>query len=230
MRLYIFSNLRNNITILASLSLHHSPEFLFFLSLCGQMQGQHKPHRVCTPANHPQPAQPLLATAALWPSEPPLQIMPLEWCAFPWGLHLNKSKLPFPPSVAWYHHLPWGGCPNTQTDTPSSWPSSLLLHSLSHHTAAPWPNFLPTLLPHVCLHPRTVLFVCHWIYINNILHGDFSGGPLVKNSPCNAGVMSSIPGQGTKIPHAMELLSLLAATKDTMQRSHMQQLRPDRVK
>ena len=29
---------------------------------------------------------------------------------------------------------------------------------------------------------------------------DFPGGPVVKNSPSNAGDMGSIPGQGTKIP------------------------------
>ena len=30
----------------------------------------------------------------------------------------------------------------------------------------------------------------------------FAGGPVVKNLPSNAGDSSSIPGQGTKIPHA----------------------------
>ena len=28
------------------------------------------------------------------------------------------------------------------------------------------------------------------------------GGPVIKNLPCNAGDMGSIPGQGTKILHA----------------------------
>ena len=37
--------------------------------------------------------------------------------------------------------------------------------------------------------------------------GDFPGGPMVKNLPCNAGDVSSIPGQGTKIPQAAEQLS-----------------------
>ena len=32
--------------------------------------------------------------------------------------------------------------------------------------------------------------------------GDFPGGPVVKNPPPNAGDVSSIPGQRTKIPHA----------------------------
>ena len=38
-------------------------------------------------------------------------------------------------------------------------------------------------------------------------HRDFSGGPVVKNSPPNAGDVGWIPGQGTKIPHAAEQLS-----------------------
>ena len=50
---------------------------------------------------------------------------------------------------------------------------------------------------------------------------DFPDGPVVKNPPPNAGDMGSIPGQGTKIPHAARQLSpraarksLCAATKD----------------
>ena len=31
---------------------------------------------------------------------------------------------------------------------------------------------------------------------------NFPGGPVVKNLPSNAGDMGSIPGRGTKIPHA----------------------------
>ena len=30
------------------------------------------------------------------------------------------------------------------------------------------------------------------------------GGPVIKNLPCNAGDMSSMPEWGTKIPHAMD--------------------------
>ena len=33
---------------------------------------------------------------------------------------------------------------------------------------------------------------------------DFPGGPVVKNPPCNAGDVGSIPGQRTKIPHAVK--------------------------
>ena len=66
---------------------------------------------------------------------------------------------------------------------------------------------------------------------------DFPGGPEVKNPPCNAGDMGLIPGRGTKIPHAMELLSPRTTTREFMyftersrlmqQRSWVLQLRPN---
>ena len=37
--------------------------------------------------------------------------------------------------------------------------------------------------------------------------GDFPGGPEVKNLLYKAGDTGSIPGRGTKIPHALEQLS-----------------------
>ena len=42
---------------------------------------------------------------------------------------------------------------------------------------------------------------------------DFPGGPVVKNLPCNAGDVGSIPGQGTKIPHDTKQLSLCTTMK-----------------
>ena len=45
---------------------------------------------------------------------------------------------------------------------------------------------------------------------------DFPGSPVVKNPPYNAGDAGSIPGQGTKIPHAVEQLSLHATTTEPM--------------
>ena len=39
---------------------------------------------------------------------------------------------------------------------------------------------------------------------------DFPGGPVVKNLPYNAGDTGSIPGQGTKSPHATGQLSQCA--------------------
>ena len=39
--------------------------------------------------------------------------------------------------------------------------------------------------------------------IQEIFKGNFSGGPVVKNPPSNAGDVGLIPGWGTKIPCAM---------------------------
>ena len=36
---------------------------------------------------------------------------------------------------------------------------------------------------------------------------DFSGGPEIKSPPCSAGDAGWIPGQRTKVPHAMEQIS-----------------------
>ena len=45
---------------------------------------------------------------------------------------------------------------------------------------------------------------------------DFLHGPVVKNQPSNAGDTGSIPGWGTKIPHATGQLSPCAATTEPM--------------
>ena len=39
---------------------------------------------------------------------------------------------------------------------------------------------------------------------------DFSDDSVVKNMPSNAGNTGTIPGQGTKVPHAMGQLNLCA--------------------
>ena len=49
---------------------------------------------------------------------------------------------------------------------------------------------------------------------------NFPGGPVVKNPPSNAGDKGSIPGWGTKIPHAIGQLNLCATTRE----AHMLQL------
>ena len=53
--------------------------------------------------------------------------------------------------------------------------------------------------------PKTdsVLCVSYTSIKKNIIM-DFSGSPVVKNPPSSAGDMGSIPGGGTKIPHAEE--------------------------
>ena len=43
---------------------------------------------------------------------------------------------------------------------------------------------------------------------------DFPGDPVVKNPPSNAGDVGSLPGQGTKIPHASGQLSPHTSTTE----------------
>ena len=45
-------------------------------------------------------------------------------------------------------------------------------------------------------------------------HRDFPGGPGMKNPPCKAGDVGSIPVWGAKIPHAAEQLSLSPTTSE----------------
>ena len=47
---------------------------------------------------------------------------------------------------------------------------------------------------------------------------NFASGPVVKNLPSNAGDVGSIPGLGTKIPHAVGQLS--PSTQMKMECSH----------
>ena len=48
------------------------------------------------------------------------------------------------------------------------------------------------------------------------LLGDFIGGPVVKNPTCSVGDVGSISACGTKIPHALEHLSLGSAITESM--------------
>ena len=53
---------------------------------------------------------------------------------------------------------------------------------------------------------------------------DFPGGPVVKNLPCNAGDVGSIPGWGSKILHAPGKGS--PRTMRSNKRAHVLQVRP----
>ena len=46
--------------------------------------------------------------------------------------------------------------------------------------------------------------------------GDSAGGPVVENLPSKAGEVGLIPGQGTKIPHAIEQLSPRATIRESV--------------
>ena len=54
----------------------------------------------------------------------------------------------------------------------------------------------------------------HAICIFKNFFRDFPGGLVVKDPPCHAEDVASIPGQGTKIPQAAEQLILLTATTE----------------
>jgi len=54
----------------------------------------------------------------------------------------------------------------------------------------------------VCFCLKTTYLIQCW---------DFPGGPGVQGQLCNAGDTSLIPGQGTKIPYAVEQLRELCA-------------------
>ena len=59
-----------------------------------------------------------------------------------------------------------------------------------------------------------MLTVIQWSILRNRgFWSNFPGGPVVKSLPSNARD-ALIPGQGTKIPHAMEQLNLPAATTE----------------
>ena len=50
--------------------------------------------------------------------------------------------------------------------------------------------------------------------VSEIIGGDVPGGPMVKNLPANAGDTGSIPGQKTKLSHAVGPLSPCATTTE----------------
>ena len=57
-----------------------------------------------------------------------------------------------------------------------------------------------------CFRPLSLWYQSS-LLIKNSDNRAFPGGPVVTNPPANAGDAGSIPGQGTKIPHAKEQLS-----------------------
>ena len=55
-----------------------------------------------------------------------------------------------------------------------------------------------------------------WAGKVSVKMGDFSGGPVVKKSPSNAKDVGSIPGRGTKIPHALGQLGSCATIRKSV--------------
>ena len=61
---------------------------------------------------------------------------------------------------------------------------------------------------------RRQTILCLEGHVKNPEYWDFPGGPVVKNPPCNAGNMGSIPDKGIKIPQAPEQRSPTASTTE----------------
>ena len=67
------------------------------------------------------------------------------------------------------------------------------LNCTEKHIITFFPKSLQALLPQIQYLP---------VFKYNFKNGDFPGDPVVKNPHSNAGDEGSIPGWGTKIPHA----------------------------
>ena len=67
-------------------------------------------------------------------------------------------------------------------------------------------------LSHWAIRPSLEGSSCGWY--TRLSPWGFSGGPAVKDLPCNAGDVSLIPGWGTKILDVSEQISPHATTKD----------------
>ena len=65
-----------------------------------------------------------------------------------------------------------------------------------------------TILIFLCVHRLIFQLLKKKIYM------EFSGGPVVKNPPCNAGTVGWTPGWGIKIPHATRQLSPHTSTTE----------------
>ena len=135
-----------------------------------------------------------------------------------------------PPPASRARPLCWlelGGAHPSPSGAPP--PSQLLSDALQ---GPPWPSrgkpsssrppSLPArATPRFCLFygsTSSVKSFCLWILISSLRRKktlrDIPGGPVVKNPPSNAGDTGSIPGWGTKIPHAAGQLRPRATTTE----------------
>ena len=86
-------------------------------------------------------------------------------------------------------------------------PLNLGVRSSTSHSLKPAPCV-------ICTQPLCFIPTKHYSHKNVVNARDFPGSPVVKNPPCNAGNAGVIPGQGTKIPHAVEQLNTHAVTTE----------------
>ena len=157
---------------------------------------------------------------------------PVSW--FPSWMPIIQLCFPF---INWLNHLVWGSCQHESNwlpqvpvvSIPDSGPWKRIIKCSSWtHIPEPAPHMLwstsvwPTVLcgPSVLGSWVSMIKLC--IFCKR--PRDLPRGPVVKNPTCNAGDAGSIPGQGTQIPHAIELLSLHTTARQSMchnKRCHM---------
>ena len=78
--------------------------------------------------------------------------------------------------------------------------------------------------------PQLVWFELHFPKIQMLRFWDFSSSLVVKIPPCSAGDLGSIPGRGTKIPHAVQKLSPEDTTAEPKHSgAHVPQLKSPRA-
>ena len=143
-----------------------------------------------------------------------------------------KLYFSWPRGPGWCHVIVW-----TSPWNPNHWaswsPSLAVVHNkeinsfeLTFHSLCFSPSCMATDVQKLAwpledLHSSVsqcgILTTCQsdsWSVFKMCVNRDFPGGSVVKNPPSNAGDTGSIPGRGTKIPHAVGQLSLHAATTE----------------
>ena len=74
-----------------------------------------------------------------------------------------------------------------------------------------------TLLLEIETSPGMPSWAISTLWVKVSCFGNFPGGPVVKNPPCNAGDVGSVPGQGTEIPRGGGLVAKLCLILATQQ-------------
>ena len=135
-----------------------------------------------------------------------------SWCGLPPTPPLHLHLHPVPPHSHWASHSrrhpSWIPCAFTATDH-SFWNIPLPSHQLHTHLLVLQSSALVTSSKKPLLDSSK----------KKAIPWDFLHSPVVKNLPCRAGDAVSVPGWGTKIPHAMEELSPWAKTRESVAHS-----------
>ena len=135
----------------------------------------------------------------------------VQLCVTPW-----TAAYQAPPSMGFSGQQYWSGVPFS---SPTTYDIYIYIYIYIYSQ-----SFYPTSPVLSCFftHLAVLFLFCPnmgWVYLDlqkgnkNLDYRYFPGSPLIKNLPPNVGNMSSIPGWGTKNPHATRQLSLNATMK-----------------